>query len=312
RDPDGELEEGSEADNDEAAENEPDGAEGDESAVSSAEEDGEDDGESGASGSSRRRRRRRRRGGADDAVAAPAPDDPPNTVVHVRETPRAAAAAAGSGDDQVRGVTGSTRLEAKRQRRREGRDSGRRRAPIVTEAEFLARRESVERRMVVRNAGDRTQIAVLEDGVLVEHFVTRASSTSYAGNVYLGRVQNVLASMEAAFVDIGKGRNAVLYAGEVNYDASGLEGRPRKIEQALKPGQSVLVQVSKDPMGHKGARLTSQVSLPGRYLVYVPDGQSAGISRKLPDVERARLKSILKKITPEDGGVIVRTAAEGA
>ncbi|WP_052914546.1 Rne/Rng family ribonuclease [Protofrankia coriariae] len=232
------------------------------------------------------------------------------TVVHVREGRTRDDEVRGA--NEVRGVSGSTRLEAKRQRRREGRDSGRRRPPIVTEAEFLARREAVERRMIVRNAGDRTQIAVLEDGVLVEHFVTRASSWSYAGNVYLGRVQNVLASMEAAFVDIGKGRNAVLYAGEVNYDASGLDGRPRKIEQVLKSGQSIVVQVSKDPIGHKGARLTSQVSLPGRYLVYVPDGQNAGISRKLPDTERARLKAILKKITPENGGVIVRTAAEGA
>ncbi|KJE25493.1 ribonuclease, Rne/Rng family [Frankia torreyi] len=264
-------------------------------------DDGDDEDEDDRAGGSRRRRRRRRRAGGDEPAVV---DDPPNTVVHVREIRR--------DDDLVRGLSGSTRLEAKRQRRREGRDSGRRRPPIVTEAEFLARREAVERRMIVRHAGDRTQIAVLEDSVLVEHFVTRASSASYAGNVYLGRVQNVLASMEAAFVDIGKGRNAVLYAGEVNYDASGLDGRPRKIEQVLKSGQSVLVQVSKDPIGHKGARLTSQISLPGRYLVYVPDGQNAGISRKLPDTERARLKSILKKITPEDGGVIVRTAAEGA
>jgi ribonuclease E len=217
-----------------------------------------------------------------------------------------------SSDDEIRGVQGSTRLEAKRQRRRDSRDTSRRRVPVVTEAEFLARRESVNRVMVVRNAGERTQIAVLEDDVLVEHYVTRASSTSYAGNVYLGRVQNVLPSMEAAFVDIGKGRNGVLYAGEVNYDASGLEGKPRKIEQALKPGQTVVVQVTKDPIGHKGARLTSQVSLPGRYMVYVPDGGSAGISRKLPDSERSRLRSILKKVTPEDAGVIVRTAAEGA
>ncbi|WP_462186102.1 MULTISPECIES: Rne/Rng family ribonuclease [unclassified Frankia] len=278
---------------DEGAETPPGAAE------ENAERDGED--EDDRLGGARRRRRRRRRGGGDEPALA---DDPPNTVVHVRETRK--------DEDLVRGLSGSTRLEAKRQRRREGRDSGRRRPPIVTEAEFLARRESVERRMVVRHAGDRTQIAVLEDGVLVEHFVTRASSASYAGNIYLGRVQNVLASMEAAFVDIGKGRNAVLYAGEVNYDASGLDGRPRKIEQVLKSGQSVLVQVSKDPIGHKGARLTSQISLPGRYLVFVPDGQNAGISRKLPDTERARLKSILKKITPEDGGVIVRTAAEGA
>ena len=142
--------------------------------------------------------------------------------------------------------------------------------------------------------------------------MTRASATSYVGNVYLGRVQNVLPSMEAAFIDIGKGRNGVLYAGEVNWDAAGLEGKSRAIENALNPGDSILVQVTKDPIGHKGARLTSQVSLPGRYLVYVPGGGMTGISRKLPDTERTRLKSILKKIVPEDAGVIIRTAAEGA
>ena len=183
---------------------------------------------------------------------------------------------------------------------------------MITESEFLARRESVERTMVVRQRGDRTQIAVLEDGVLVEHYVNRTTHASYVGNVYLGKVQNVLPSMEAAFVDIGKGRNAVLYAGEVNFDASGLEGQPKRIESALKPGQSVIVQVTKDPVGHKGARLTSQVSLPGRYLVYVPGASMTGISRKLPDTERTRLKAILKKVTPENAGVIVRTAAEGA
>jgi ribonuclease E len=166
--------------------------------------------------------------------------------------------------------------------------------------------------MVVRRTGDRTQIAVLEDGVLVEHYVNREASQSYVGNVYLGKVQNVLPSMEAAFVDIGKGRNAVLYAGEVNFDTAGMEGQPKRIESALKSGQSVLVQVTKDPIGHKGARLTSQISLPGRYLVYVPDGSMTGISRKLPDKERTRLKSILKKVMPENAGVIVRTAAEGA
>jgi Rne/Rng family ribonuclease len=119
--------------------------------------------------------------------------------------------------------------------------------------------------------------------------------------------------MEAAFVDIGKGRNAVLYAGEVNWDAAGLaDGTPRRIELALKTGQQVLVQVTKDPIGQKGARLTSQVSLPGRYLVYVPGGGMSGISRRLPDAERSRLKSILKDLVPEESGVIVRTAAEGA
>ncbi len=166
--------------------------------------------------------------------------------------------------------------------------------------------------MAVRQAGDRTQIAVLEDDILVEHYVTRASATSYVGNVYLGRVQNVLPSMEAAFIDIGKGRNGVLYAGEVNWDAAGLDGKSRAIEQAMHSGDSVLVQVTKDPIGHKGARLTSQVSLPGRFVVYVPGGGMTGISRRLPDAERHRLKSILKKIVPDEAGVIVRTAAEGA
>ncbi|HEX2308841.1 MAG TPA: Rne/Rng family ribonuclease [Jatrophihabitantaceae bacterium] len=254
---------------------------------------------------SRHRRRRRRKAGAADAPTGE--DDPPNTIVHVRE-PRAA-----EPSDEVKGIRGSVRLEAKRQRRREGRESGRRRrAPILTEAEFLARRESVDRTMAVRQRGELTQIAVLEDGILVEHHVTRAAAASSAGNVYLGRVQNVLPGMEAAFVDIGRGRNGVLYAGEVNWDAAGLEGRARSIEAALKSGDTQLVQVTKDPIGHKGARLTSQISLPGRFLVYVPGGGMTGISRKLPDTERTRLKGILKKIVPEDAGVIVRTAAEGA
>ncbi|HET7018421.1 MAG TPA: Rne/Rng family ribonuclease [Streptosporangiaceae bacterium] len=268
----------------------------------------EESGEPGTSSSSRRRRRRRQRsgsGGEQDSV--PAPDDPTDTVVHVRE-PRPATAES----DDVRAVKGSTRLEAKRQRRRESRDTGRRRPPIISESEFLARREAVERVMLVRQQGDRTQIAVLEDGILVEHYVDKASHQSYVGNVYLGKVQNVLPSMEAAFVDIGKGRNAVLYAGEVNFDATGLEGVAKRIESALKSGQSIMVQVTKDPIGHKGARLTSQISLPGRYLVYVPGASMTGISRKLPDTERSRLKQILKKVAPEEGGIIVRTAAEGA
>lgn len=201
--------------------------------------------------------------------------------------------------------------EAKRQRRREGRDAGRRRQ-IITESEFLARRESVDRSMIVREKAGRTQIAVLEDGVLVEHYVSNQQQASMVGNVYLGRVQNVLPSMEAAFVDVGKGRNAVLYAGEVNWDAAGLDGQPRRIEQALKSGDAVLVQVTKDPIGHKGARLTSQVTLAGRYLVYVPGGGMTGISRKLPDTERNRLKKILREVVPDSAGVIVRTAAEGA
>ena len=196
---------------------------------------------------------------------------------------------------------------------REPRDFVRRRGTVITESEYLARRENVDRQMLVRQAGDRTQIAVLEDKIMVEHYVNRNSNISYVGNVYLGKVQNVLPSMEAAFIDIGKGRNAVLYAGEVNWDAAGLaDGAPRKIEHVLKTGQSVLVQVTKDPIGQKGARLTSQISLPGRYLVYVPSGEMSGISRRLPDQERSRLKTILKNLIPEDAGVIVRTASEGA
>ena len=267
-------------------------------------DDDADDRRDGETAAGRRRRRKRRRGSADGPELTA--DDPPDTVVHVRE-PNGP-----TSNDDVRSVKGSTRLEAKKQRRREGRETGRRRPPIITESEFLARRESVERTMVVRQRKDRTQIAVLEDGVLVEHYVNRSSHQSYVGNVYLGKVQNVLPSMEAAFVDVGKGRNAVLYAGEVNFDVSGLEGQPKRIESALKAGQSLIAQVTKDPVGHKGARLTSQISLPGRYLVYVPGASMTGISRKLPDTERNRLKQILKKVMPEDGGVIVRTAAEGA
>ncbi|MGO2070186.1 Rne/Rng family ribonuclease, partial [Glutamicibacter arilaitensis] len=257
-----------------------------------------------------RRRRRRRRGDVDLELEGGSQDDPPNTVTRVR-APRGTIESHASVNNKVASVRGSTRLEAKRQRRRESRETGRRRQ-VITEAEFLARRESVERKMIVRQREDRIQIGVLEDGVLAEHFVSKTQQDSLIGNVYVGKVQNVLPSMEAAFVDIGRGRNAVLYAGEVNWDVAALEGAPRRIENALKAGDSVLVQVTKDPVGHKGARLTSQISLPGRYLVYVPGGSMTGISRKLPDVERQRLKKILKDHLPENAGVIVRTAAEGA
>ena len=247
------------------------------------------------------RKRQRNRGGDSESGDAP-------TRTRTRQSKQAEEA-----PSKPQRVRGSTRLEAKRQRRREGRDQGRRRA-VVTESEFLARRESVDRVMVVREKANRTQIAVLEDGITVEHYVAKSEEASLIGNVYLGRVQNVLPSMEAAFVDIGRGRNAVLYSGEVDWDAATEEGgeRPKRIEAALKTGDTVLVQVTKDPIGHKGARLTSQISLPGRYLVYVPGGGMNGISRKLPDTERSRLKAILKTLVPESAGVIVRTAAEGA
>ncbi|WP_243393054.1 Rne/Rng family ribonuclease [Microbacterium testaceum] len=251
-------------------------------------------------GSANARRRNRRRGGAnapaDEPAEAPAAPVRQRAVEVITEPQR---------------IKGSTRLEAKKQRRRDGREAGRRR-PVVTEAEFLARREAVDRVMVVRSKSGRIQIAVLEDNVLVEHYVARNQDASLIGNVYLGRVQNVLPSMEAAFVDIGRGRNAVLYSGEVDWDGVETNNQPRRIELALKSGDRVLVQVTKDPVGHKGARLTSQISLPGRYLVYVPNGTMNGISRKLPDTERARLKKILKEVLPESSGVIVRTAAEGA
>jgi ribonuclease E len=292
-------------------------------------DDSDDDADDGSDGATRRRRRRRRRksgGSTDDNDESPSPDDPPNTVVHERAPRGKSGSSAGGGgsngssNTEIKGISGSTRLEAKRQRRRDGRDAGRRRPPVLTEAEFLARREAVERVMVVRDRvrtepphpGARyTQIAVLEDGIVVEHFVTSAASASLVGNIYLGIVQNVLPSMEAAFVDIGRGRNGVLYAGEVNWEAAGLGGAERKIEKALKPGDYVVVQVSKDPVGHKGARLTTQVSLAGRYLVYVPGASSTGISRKLPDTERQRLKEILREVVPSDAGVIIRTASEG-
>ena len=249
-----------------------------------------------------RRRSRRRAGEAVDID----PNAAPNVVVKVR-TPREPK----TPSNEPTRVKGSTRLEAKKQRRRDGRDAGRRRTTI-TESEFLARREAVDRTMVVRSKDGKIQIGVLEDGILVEHYVAKASEASLIGNVYLGKVQNVLPSMEAAFVDVGRGRNAVLYSGEVDWELAETGNQPRRIELALKSGDTVLVQVTKDPVGQKGARLTSQVSLPGRYLVYVPNGSMNGISRKLPDSERARLKKILKEILPEDAGVIVRTAAEGA
>jgi len=254
------------------------------------------------------RRRARRRSGEEGRDG----DDAPGTVVKVR-APRETREPELITEPQR--IKGSTRLEAKKQRRRDGRDAGRRR-PVLTESEYLARRESVDRSMIVRSRDGKIQIGVLEDQVLVEHYVARADEASLIGNVYLGRVQNVLPSMEAAFIDIGRGRNAVLYSGEVDWEAANADkgggNHARRIEVALKPGDRVLVQVTKDPVGHKGARLTSQVSLPGRYLVYVPNGSMNGISRKLPDTERARLKKTLKEVLPENVGVIVRTAAEGA
>ena len=283
------------------------GEDGEELDAESSETDEAD--ESG-DGTTHRRRRRRRAKGEGVTPGETIEEDGVVTVVKVRE-PRSEQSARPSRNNRDRGSRGS---RDRRDRDDRGpRDFTRRRGTVITESEYLARRENVDRQMLVRQTGDRTQIAVLEDNVMVEHYVNRNSNISYVGNVYLGRVQNVLPSMEAAFVDIGKGRNAVLYAGEVNWDAAGIaEGQQRKIEHVLKTGQPVLVQVTKDPIGQKGARLTSQISLPGRYLVYVPGGAMSGISRRLPEQERSRLKSILKNLIPEEAGVIIRTASEGA
>jgi len=281
------------------------GKEGSDTDESSATEELEETTDS--DGVTHKRRRRRRARGEGVTPGETIEEDGVLTVVKVRPV-------------RVREARPETRKFERRDRnrferpdRRERRDFTRKRGTVITESEFLARREAVERSMLVRQIADRTQIAIIEDDVMVEHYVNRNSNISYVGNVYLGKVQNVLPSMEAAFVDIGKGRNAVLYAGEVNWDAHGLsDTAPRKIEHVLKSGQSVLVQVTKDPIGQKGARLTSQISLPGRYLVYVPGGGMSGISKRLPDNERNRLKGILKNLIPEQAGVIIRTAAEGA
>ena len=243
------------------------------------------------------RRRRRRRG----SKSAEGESEEPNTRRSRKQ----------QYIDEITDVEGSTRLEAKKQRRRDNRRERSRQSQLV-EQDFLARRENVNRLMVVREKEHHTQISVIEDDILVEHYVSDIQEVSTVGNIYLGRVQNVLPSMEAAFVDIGQARNGVLYAGEVNWDSTRLEGQPRRIELAFKSGDPVLVQVTKDPIGHKGARLTSQVTLAGRFLVLVPSGGMTGVSRKLPDRERSRLKSIVSKVAPKDMGVIIRTAAEGA
>jgi ribonuclease E len=284
----------------------------------SEEDSSEDSGEenSGEGSTSTRRRRRRRATGEGVTPGETIEEDGVITVVKVREKrerpERPARTDRNDRSNRNRRDRNDRYDRNDRAGRSEYREPYRKRGTIITDGEFLARRENVDREMLVRQIADRTQIAVIEDGVMVEHYVNRNSNVSYVGNVYLGRVQNVLPSMEAAFVDIGKGRNAVLYAGEVNWDAAGIsESQPRKIETVLKTGQPVLVQVTKDPIGQKGARLTSQISLPGRHVVYVPGGGMSGISKRLPEEERARLKAILKNLIPEEAGVIVRTAAEG-
>ena len=216
--------------------------------------------------------------------------------------------------DEPAKIKGSTRAAAARKRREENK---RDKHQTISTAEFQARRDAVHRRMIVRDStrsdgsGKVTQVAIMEDDQLVEHFVTSERTQTLVGNIYLGRVQNVLASMEAAFVDIGTDRNGVIYSGDIDWRHTRHTGRQRKIEKALKPGDPILVQVTKDSVGHKGPRLTSHISLAGRYLVYVPEGRAHGVSRKLPEPERKRLKKAVSGILPDEGGAIIRTAAEG-
>jgi ribonuclease E len=196
--------------------------------------------------------------------------------------------------------------------------------PVELDDETLERRRGRERKgrpvgrymMTVHVTPRATQIAVLEGRSLIEHYVSHPSDdvSQIHGNIYLGRVQNVLPGMEAAFVDIGTPKNAVLYRGDVHYDPEDIEGgaavgRPR-IEDVLKAGQTILCQVTKNPIGAKGARLTQEVSLPGRFVVLIPNSSTYGISKRLPDEERKRLRSILDRVKPAQHGVIVRTAAE--
>lgn len=197
---------------------------------------------------------------------------------------------------------GSTRRVRGTRSRRRGR-GGRRRPQRA--------RPVVERVMLVHADPQGAQIAVLENGSIVEHYITRHEDRSYVGNVYLGRVQNVLPGMEASFVDIGEARNGVLYAGEVGIAGDEGDEVPR-IETVLKSGQPIIVQVTKDPMRSKGARLTALVSLAGRHLVLVPNAKSLGVSRRLDDAERARLRDLAQTMRPDDHGLIVRTAAQGA
>jgi ribonuclease E len=228
--------------------------------------------------------------------------------------------ASGSGDGSAQRSDGSSSGALKKGRRR-----GRGKTPSdgpELDAATLEQRRGRERNgkpigryfMAVQVRSGMTQIAVLEGRNLIEHYVSRPADdvTQIHGNIYLGRVQNVLPGMEAAFVDIGTPKNAVLYRGDVQYDAEDIEqkGNPR-IEQLLKAKQAIVCQVTKNPIAHKGARLTQEVSLPGRFVVLIPNSSTYGISKRLADDERKRLRQILDRVKPAQHGIIVRTAAEG-
>ncbi len=193
-------------------------------------------------------------------------------------------------------------------RSRNGISTSRTRSRRPVDDEIILPTESARKQMLVSVNSTQTQIVILEGPVLVEHYVAREESNTVAGNIYLATTRNVLPGMEAAFLDFGASKNGVLYASDVASPGSG--GRSNKrIEQVLKEGDEVLVQVTKDAMGAKGARLTGMPSLPGRYLVLVPDSDNVGISRRLPDEDRNRLRDVINKVRPSGFGVIVRTAA---
>jgi ribonuclease E len=221
--------------------------------------------------------------------------------------------------------------KSKSKSRRGGRRGGRNRrrtggseAVAGSDAELIERRRGKERNgkavgrymMCVQVREEFTQVAMLEGRSLIEHYVSRPADdeTQIHGNIYLGRVQNVLPGMEAAFVDIGTQKNAVLYRGDVQFDKDDVveQGPDPRIEQVLKSRQLILCQVTKNPIGAKGGRLTQEVSLPGRFVVLIPDSRTYGISKRLPEGERRRLRGILDRIKPEEHGIIVRTAAENA
>ena len=238
-----------------------------------------DGGGSGGDGRRRRRRGSRGRGGGQQRGRGSGASGRP--VEAIEDTP-------------------SLELDEKTLRRRRGRER---------------RGKPIGRYLMCVSVGDGvTQLAILEGRALIEHYVSRPAddANEIHGNVYQARVQNVLPGMEAAFVDIGTPKNAVLYRGDVQFDADDVEGEKRpRIEQALKAKQRIIAQVTKNPIAHKGARLTQEISLPGRYVVLVPNSTTYGISKRLPDGERRRLRSILDQLKPAEHGIIVRTAAEG-
>jgi ribonuclease E len=217
---------------------------------------------------------------------------------------------------------------AKKKRRRGGRGKARpggsqQRTSVDTDAEIIERRKGRERNgrpvgrymMCVQVRDGVTQVSVMEGRSLIEHYVSRPSDDvgQIHGNIYLGRVQNVLPGMEAAFVDIATPKNAVLYRGDVQYDPEDVETKDTaRIENILRSRQTILCQVTKNPIGAKGARLTQEVSIPGRFVVLIPNSKTYGISKRLNDNERRRLRNILDRVKPAEHGVIVRTAAEHA